>query len=395
MRYAPITDRLHGLGGAKWEIHHLARKMKSHGAEVIELTIGEPDVPPSDRLLKAAKDGIDAGRIGYSNGRGEPGLLAALAAKYTRRTGRTIDPDQIIALPGTQTALFAVMMALLGPQDEVIIGDPMYATYEGVIAATGAKIIPVALRPEKGFRLQAEDVAAKITPRTRVVFVNSPHNPTGAVLRDAEIAALAALARQHDLWIVSDEVYEELVFPGVTFRSPFDRADLADRVVLTSSISKSHAAPGFRSGWAIGPSAFAEKLLPLAEAMLFGNQPFIADMTALAIREPSSVAQGMAARFSRRAALVHARLDGAYGLRVPIPEAGMFAVVDVRALGHGGDGFARALLQEKGVAVMPGESFGAGLKGWIRISLTQQDALIDEACTRIIAFAQAQQGAAA
>lgn len=388
MRYAAITERLEGLGGAKWEIHHLARKMKSQGQPVIELTIGEPDVPTPDVLVQAAKAGIDAGRLGYSNGQGEPHLLAALAAKYSARSDRDIGTDQVIALPGTQTSLFAVMMALLGPGDEVLVGDPMYATYEGVLATSGAVAVPVPLRAEKGFRLQAEDVAARITPRSRVIFLNTPHNPTGAVLRSEDIDALGSLAKAHDLWIVSDEVYEQMVFPGATFLSPLDRADLADRVVVTSSISKSHAAPGFRSGWAVGPAEFVARLLPLAEAMLFGNQPFIADMTALAVSAPSPVAPGMAKRFARRAALLRARLHGVAGMQVPMPEAGMFGLVDVRAIG-GLDGcFAMALLRETGVAVMPGESFGEGLRGWLRISLTQPDAVIEEACARIIAFAQ-------
>ena len=395
MRYAEITQRLQGLGSAKWEIHSLARALKAKGVPVIELTIGEPDVPTPEALLTAAKAGIDARRLGYSNGQGEPLLLQALADKYTARSGRPVGPDQVTALPGTQTALFAVMLTLLGPGDEVIVGDPMYATYEGIIAATGAVAVPVALRPEFGFRLQAGDVAAKITPRSRVLFLNSPHNPTGAVLRDADLRALGDLARLHNLWIVSDEVYEQLVFPGAVFLSPFDRGDLAERVVVTSSISKSHAAPGFRSGWAVGPADFAQRLLPLAEAMLFGNQPFIADMTALAISQPSPVAPGMAERFARRAGLVRARLDGVLGLAVPMPEAGMFAVVDVRALGQSGSCFAKALLTDTGVAVMPGESFGTGLAGWIRISLTQPDSVIDEACARILTFAKTYHEAAA
>ena len=392
MRYSEITDRLQGLGGEKWEIHNLARALKATGIDVIELTIGEPDVPTPAPLLDLAKAGIDAGRLGYSNGRGEASLLAALAAKYTIRSGRPVTTDQIIALPGTQTALFATLLTLLGPGDEVIVGDPMYATYAGVIAATGALAVPVALRAERGFRIDPADVAPQITPRTRVLFLNTPHNPTGALLRPEDITGLGALARQHDLWILSDEVYEEMIFPGAVFHSPFDRADLADRVVVTSSISKSHAAPGFRSGWAVGPAEFATRLLPLAEAMLFGNQPFIADMTAAAISSPSPVAPGMAERYSRRSKLVRTRLDGVLGMQVPLPEADMFALVDIRALGVSGTDFARALLSHSHVAVMPGESFGEALKGWLRLSLTKEDALIGDACTRIIDFAKNLQG---
>ncbi len=387
MTYASLTTRLADLGGAKWEIHARARALKSAGREVIELTIGEPDVATPPDLMDAACAAMRQGRTGYSNGQGEPGLLTALAARYSARRGRYIGTDQVMCFPGTQTTLYAVMMALVQAGDEVLVGDPMYATYEGVIVATAATMVPVPLRPEHGFRMQAADVAAKITPRTRVLFLNSPHNPTGAVLTPADLAALGALAVQHDLWIVADEVYEDLVFPGVSFASPLSDPALADRVIVASSISKSHASPGFRSGWCVGPAAFIQRLLPLSETMLFGNQPFIADMTTLAVSTPSAVAPGMVSRFSARAALLHRLMDGVAGLRVNQPQAGMFGLVDVRATGLSGVDFANGLLDSQGVAVMPGESFGGGLAGWLRLSLTQSDDLVAEACARITAHA--------
>ena len=395
MRYASVTDRLADLGGAKWAVHARARAMKAAGEEVIELTIGEPDVPTPDQFMQAAARSMQSGRTGYSNGRGEPGVVAALAARYTARRGRVIGPDQIMCLPGTQTTLYAILRTLVEAGDEVLLGDPMYATYEGLIAQTGARTVPVPLRPEHGFRMQAADVVARITPRTRVLFLNTPHNPTGAVLRAADIRALGDVAKAHDLWIVSDEVYEDLVFPGVTFTSPLDFADLADRTVAASSISKSHAAPGFRSGWCVGPAEFCARLLPLSETMLFGSQPFIADMTELAVSEPSPVAHGMAVRFSRRADLIARQLAGVNGLYVHRPEAGMFALVDVRATGLSGEDFALGLLDCQKVAVMPGESFGAGLGGWLRLSLTQSDDRITEATSRIAAHAASLLGNAA
>jgi len=388
MRYAAVTDRLTHLGGAKWEMHLRARAMQAAGTPLISLTIGEPDVPTPPGLIQTAVTAMQAGRTGYSNGRGEAGLVRALAARYTARRGRRITPDQVLCLPGTQTTLYAVLSGLVGPGDEVLCGDPMYATYEGVIAASGAAMVPVPLRPEHGFRMQAADVAARITPASRVLFLNTPHNPTGAVLSKADIADLAAVAVQHDLWILCDEVYEDLVFDGVTFASPLDDPGIAERVVVASSISKSHAAPGFRSGWCVGPAEFTARVLPLAEMMLFGNQPFIADMTAAAVSAPSPVAAGMATRFAARAALMHAKLDGVAGLAVNRPQAGMFALVDVRGTGLMGRDFAEGLLEAKAVAVMPGGSFGPALDGWLRVSLTQPDDQIAEACDRILAFAR-------
>ena len=395
MRYAAITQRLARLGGEKWDLHLQAKAMRAAGLPIIQLTIGEPDVGTPSELVAAATAAMLAGRLGYCNGRGEVPLLNALAARYSRRTGRAICTDQIIALPGTQTALYAVFMALTDAGDEVLVGDPMYATYEGIIAATGAITVPVPLRPEHGFRMQVADVIASITPHTRVLFLNTPHNPTGAMLTHADILALGEVARAHDLWIISDEVYEEMIFGDVPFVSPFDLADLADRVIVTSSISKSHAAPGFRSGWCVGPVEFSARLLPVAETMLFGNQPFIADMTALAISQPSSVAPGMVTRFARRAALIHKLLHRVHGMAVHLPQAGMFTVVDIRSTGLTGIEFAQTLLIEEHVAVMPGESFGASLAGWVRISLTLSDADITEACHRIARFTAKQIGKAA
>lgn len=386
MKYAEITERLAHLGGAKWEVHIRAKAMAAAGVDILSLSIGEPDVPPPPELLAKATEAMHAGRHAYSNGRGEPGLLAALAQKYTRRSGRPIGTNQIVCLPGTQTCLYAVLMAVAGPGDEVLVGDPMYATYEGVIAASGARVVPVPLRPEHGFRLQAADLAARVTPKTRAILLNTPHNPTGAVLTRDDIRAIGEVARQHDLWILSDEVYEELVFEGTQFVSPLDELDLAERTIVMSSISKSHAAPGFRSGWVAGPGAFVERLLPVAETMLFGNQPFIADMTALAVSHPSAVAAGMATRFARRAGLIHGLLNGNI-LRVHRPEAGMFAMVDIRATGLTGDDFAGRLLDEEHLAVMPGESFGETLAGWLRVSLTRPDDEIEEACRRMMRFA--------
>ena len=391
MKYASITERLDGLGGAKWRVHARARALRAEGHPVIELTIGEPDVDTPPELLAIAARAMEHGRTGYSNGRGEPALLRALAGRYTGRRGRHIGTDQVMCFPGTQTTLFAVLMALVETGDEVLIGDPMYATYEGLIAATGATMVPVPLLPKHGFRMQAADIAARITPKSRVIFLNSPHNPTGAVLTATDLAAIGQLAVAHDLWILCDEVYEEMVFEGTDFVSPLDDPALAERVVVACSISKSHAAPGFRSGWCVGPAEFTARLLPLSETMLFGNQPFIADMTAHAVAAHSPVAAGMAERFKRRAGLLHGLLDGVAGLQVHRPEAGMFALIDVRTTGLSGQDFAMGLLEDKRVAVMPGESFGAGLAGWLRLSLTQDDDLIAEACARIADYARALQ----
>lgn len=386
MRLTAITERLAGLGGSKWEVHLKARQMADAGADLVEMTIGEPDVPTPPELIEAAMQAMQAGRTGYSDGRGEMRLRTALAEVYTASRGRPFGPGNILCFPGTQTALYAVLQGVAEPGTEVLVGDPMYATYEGVIRASGASMVPVPLRPEAGFRMQASDLAARITPRSRAILLTTPHNPTGAILSAKDLAEIGELAIKHDLWIISDEVYEHLTFAGSDFVSPLSDPALADRVIAVSSISKSHAAPGFRSGWCAGPEAFCTALLPVSETMLFGNQPFIADMTEKAVREGSSVAAGMTARFAARADQLVQRLHAETQLRAHHPGAGMFVLIDVSATGMDGETYAWDLL-DNGVAVMPGSAFGDSLQNWVRVALTIDDSSFATALDRIAAHA--------
>ncbi len=388
MRYAPITERLAGLGSDKWVLHSAAQTRRAQGLEVINLTIGEPDVPTPADLIETATRSMRKGRTGYSNGQGEPTVLGALSDYYGSKLGRSISRQRFLCLPGTQTALYLAFIALLEPGCEVILGDPMYATYEALIRASGATPVPVALRPEAGFRLQVDDVARQIGPATRALFLNTPHNPTGAILTQEDLDALCDLAVRHDLWVISDEVYQELTHGEALFNSALANPTFEDRVIVASSISKSHAAPGFRSGWLCGPEEFCRRALPVSETMLFGSQPFIADMTAEALRASPEVARNMAARMARRAQIIHSRLDGVAGMRVHLPEAGMFALLDIRALSCDSQSFALGLLETTGVAVMPGASFGAALEGWLRIALNAPDDVTDDACSRIVSYAQ-------
>ncbi|MFT3818729.1 MAG: pyridoxal phosphate-dependent aminotransferase [Rubrivivax sp.] len=388
MRTASILDRVAGLGSDKWRVHVRAKQLMAQGEAVILLTIGEPDRPTPPELIEAAERALRAGRTGYSNGRGEPAVLRALAAKYTARSGRAIGTDQFIWVPGTQSALFLLLMALVQAGDEVLLADPCYATYHGLVQATGAQAVPVALRPQRGFRLDADDLARAVTPRTRLIFLNSPHNPTGAVLTRDDVRAIGAVAQAHDLWILSDEVYESLVFDGSRFASPFDEPELADRTVVASSLSKSHAAPGFRAGWCAGPAAFISRLLPLAETMLFGAQPFIADMAAQALSHEFAITAQMRDRYAARARHVAEALGGVPGLQVHAPQAGMFVMLSVGDLGLDGEAFALRLLDEERVAVMPGAAFGQSSAAMLRLSLTVPDAALAEGCRRIAALAR-------
>ncbi|AXC50004.1 pyridoxal phosphate-dependent aminotransferase [Paracoccus suum] len=384
--FSDTVNRLQGLGAEKWAVHFRARALAAAGREIIELTIGEPDRAPDPSILGALTDALAAGRIRYSDGRGEPALRDALAEKYTARSGRVVARDNILAVPGTQAALFSTIAALAGPGTEVALPDPYYATYEGVIAASGASLRPVPMLAEDGFRLTPAALEAAITPATRVLLLNNPHNPTGTVLTAAEVAAVAEVCARYDLWIVSDEVYEALIFDAESaFASPFDMAEHAERTVVVSSISKSEAVPGFRSGWIAGPAAFCTRVQPLVEMMFFGNQPFIADATTHALRQPSPTAAALRGDYLRRATLAADILAAAPGLKAMLPQAGMFLMLDVRGTGLDGLGFAETLLDAQSVAVMPGNAFGAQAAGFVRLSLTVPDDRLAEACRRVAA----------
>jgi len=387
MRYAKITDRLQGLGSDKWAVHIEGKRRQAAGHRLIMLSIGEPDFAPPPSLVGMIDERIRAGRTRYSNGRGEPGVLNAIAAHYTRRSGHKVEPDQVTFLPGTQTALFAAMMTVAEEGCDILMPDPYYATYEGVIAASGAKFVPIRTLPEDGFHLTAKELRAHVTPKSRVLLLNTPNNPTGAVLSAAEISAIGEVCREHDLWIICDEVYADLTF-GVPFASPFDDPALCERTVVVSSLSKSHAMPGFRCGWALGSQEFSDRLLPLAETMLFGSQPFLEDATAHALTHHFPEVDEMREAYRRRARAFVSGLSNAPGIVARMPEGGMFIMVDVRRTGLSGEAFATRLLDEENVVTMPGESFGEGGAGHVRVALTVGEDDLAEAATRIASMAR-------
>ncbi|MBI2720033.1 MAG: pyridoxal phosphate-dependent aminotransferase [Rhizobiales bacterium] len=388
MKFAKVCGRLEGLGSEKWAIHLEGRKRAASGESLIFLSIGEPDAPPPTAVLDMVNDRMRAGRTRYAAGRGEPEVLNALARLYTERTGRTVSTRQFIFLPGTQTALFAAMLSLVDEGDEVLMADPYYATYEGVIAAAGGVTVPVRVDPDHGFHLKASDLEKAITPRSRVLLMNTPSNPTGAVFTRSEIEKIGKLCDKHDLWIVSDEVYATLTYGNTVFASPFDVAEFEKRTVVVSSISKSHAMPGFRCGWIAASEEFCDHAAPVTETMLFGSQPFLEDATAFAIDNHFPEIDAMKQSYERRARALVAGLKQSRTVSARMPEGGMFVMVDVRKTGLSGEDFARRLLAEEAVVTMPGESFGAGGAGHLRVALTVDEDEISEACKRIARLAE-------
>ncbi len=303
MRFSALTERVARTGTGGWAVHQDAMRLRDAGADVIFLTIGDPDQAPPEALIEATVAALRDHRTGYSPTVGYPALREAIAARHARRTGQPCAADNVVVVPGAQGGLYCALQCLAGPGDEVIVPEPIYATYEGVVGASGARMVTVPLRAERGFHPDLDALAAAVTPRTRVVWINSPHNPTGAVFTATEIEAIAALCRDHDLWLLSDEVYEDLAFarPHV---SPWSLPDMADRTVVVSSLSKSHAVPAFRLGWVIGPPALCRHLFNLLLCMTYGSPAFIQDGALAALARGAARGGGAARGLPARAAML-------------------------------------------------------------------------------------------
>jgi arginine:pyruvate transaminase len=384
MKFAKIAERLSGLGSEKWAVHIEGKRRAAAGEPMIFLSIGEPDLPPPEAILAKARQELRIGKLHYSAGQGEVSVRDALSRYYSKQTGRSITANQFLFLPGTQTALYVAFAAILDEGDEVLLLDPYYATYEGVIAAPGGVPVAVPLDPDNGFHPNIAALEAAITPRTKALLLNTPSNPTGAVFTRDEIAAIGVLCKKYDLWIVSDEVYASMTYGNHVFTSPFFDKDLEERTIVTSSISKSHAVPGFRCGWIAASEKFCAKTLSISESMLFGSQAFLEDATAFALDNEFNEIEQMRKAYQHRAQTLVNGLKGSRNISTRMPEGGMFVMIDVRKTGLSGEDFARRLMQEHGVVTMPGESFGVCGKGHLRVALTVDDKLIAEATKRIV-----------
>lgn len=387
MKFAPISDRLAGLGAAKWAVHAEGLRRASLGQPIILLSIGEPDLPPPASVLDTAAAAMRSGRTRYAHGQGEPETLLAIADHLTRRSGFRVTPEQVLFTAGTQNGLCTALLTLVQAGDEVLVPDPYYATYEGLVAASGATFVPVQTLPEDNFHVTARAIENAITSRTKVLLLNTPSNPTGAVLSVSEIDAIGDVCERHDLWIICDEVYADMTYDA-PFCSPFDRPHLRDRTLAVSSISKSHALPGFRAGWVASHPDVTPRLILVAEAMLFGSQPFIEDALAVALNEKHPEVERLRLAFRERAETLIKAFDGSQAITARMPEGGMFVMLDVRRTKLTGEEFAWQLLKEQNVSVMPGESFGKGGAGHIRIALTVDSEILRDACIKIRKLAE-------
>jgi arginine:pyruvate transaminase len=387
MKFSHLTERISGEGAQAWAVHFEAIRRRRKGEEIIVLSVGEPnfDTPPA--IVAAAKASMDRGRTHYTDVIGDPPLRAAIARKHSERSGQPVGPDNVVVMAGAQCALFSAALCVLDPGDEIIVPSPMYVTYEAAIGVSGATMSRVPLRAENRFRLKAEDVASAVNARTKAVMVNSPHNPTGAVIQRAEWEGLAEICRRHDLWLISDEVYGSLTFDAAHL-SPASLPGMAERTITIDSLSKSHAMTGWRLGWAIGPAELTGHMGHLALCMLYGSPGFIQDAGVVALEESHTEVPQMVAALRQRRDNLHRQLAQVPKLSVDLPEAGMFLMVDISRTGLAAGDFAFGLLDAERVSVLPGAAFGTQVASYVRINLGAPDRELDEAGRRIAAYTQ-------
>jgi len=385
MKFSPLVDRISGEGADAWLTHYEAAAARDRGEDVILLSVGDPDLDTPAPVLERAIEKLRAGDTHYCPAPGRDRLREAIARTHAARTGQPVKAENVVYLAGAQNALFVVSMCLAGPGDEVVTFDPMYPTYPATLEVSGARMVRAPAGPD--FRPDLEALASLITVRTRAIFWATPNNPSGVILTDAELEIIAGIARRHDLWLVSDEVYAGLAPGG---RIPSLAARLPERVVTLGSLSKSHAMTGWRAGWLVGPPELAAHAESLAMCMLFGLPGFIQEavIEALAIAPD---AEHRIREFCRvRRERFWAGLAGVTNVRAFAPEAGMFMLLDVRATGMSGYEFMRALYEAEKVSVIDGAAFGKQTAGFVRVCFATAEQTIDTACERIRRFCQSE-----
>ena len=384
--FSVLTKGYSGPRSNAWDVTDRATHMGRDGADIIHLGVGDPDFDTPAGIIDTAVTSLKSGRTHYSPIPGESELRNAVAEACSDQYGTNIEAAQVCIYPGAQCALFATLLCLAGPGDEVILLEPFYATYEGVAQAGGASVVSVPLSPEDDFSLDINRITDAVTDKTRVILMNSPGNPSGAVFDKKSIASLAQLCREKNIWLISDEVYSQLIF-DVEYYSPLSIAEMRDNVVVISSVSKTYAMTGWRLGWTIAPPELVVHLTNLSQCLLFGVSQFTQDAVVYALRNEHQQVTTFCKSFQQRRDIFCDALEKIEGLTVHRPKGGMFTMVDVSALGYDGEQFANELLDDCGVAVVPGFAFGDSVRNCVRIGYLCDEKLLMEAAERIEKFA--------
>ncbi len=368
-----------------------ARQMRAEGVPVLDFSLGEPDFPTPEHICAAAVQAMKSGHTHYTPAAGTPELRAAVARWYQKTYGIRYAPEQVVVSNGAKHSLYTALAATVGPGDEVIIPTPCWTSYVDMVEMTGARPVLVTTTPEAGFKMSPAQLRAAVTPRGKLLMINSPSNPTGAVYTRRELEALADVVLETNLSVLSDEIYEKLVF-GAARASCFAtlRPGLAERTVTVSGASKSYAMTGWRMGWALGPAPVM-KAMGNVQSQQTGNPSSISQYAALAALEgDQACVERMRREFEARRELVCARVAALPGLRLSVPDGAFYVFPDVSAhFGRTLSGrvvadsaaFCLAALEGAQVNLVPGSAFAA--EGYVRLSFAAAREQLEEGLDRL------------
>ncbi len=382
-----LAERMRRLGTeSAFEVLARAKALEASGRPVIHLEIGEPDFPTAEHISTAAVEALRAGQTHYVPAPGIPALREAVTA-FLERTGRWrgVSPDRVVVTPGAKPIMFFTILALAGPGDEVLYPDPGFPMYESITAFAGATPVPVPLRQENEFRIDVDELAGLITPRSKLLILNTPHNPCGSALTRSDCAAIAELALRHDLVVLSDEVYWALRYGG-SHASVLEFDGMPERTVLLDGWSKTYAMTGWRLGFGVFPAGLVEPVTRLAINSVSCTSAFSQYAAIAALDGPQDGVTSMVAEFRRRRDVIVTGLNALPGVTCVAPAGAFYAFPDISGTGLPAGELARRLLDEAGVAVLAGTAFGAYGEGFLRLSYANSVANIEAALDAIKAL---------
>ena len=380
MDFAARMERL-GTESA-FEVLAKAKQLEAQGRSIIHLEIGQPDFKTAPFICEAAFQAMKAGYTGYGPAAGLMELRQAIADHISETRGLPIQAEEVVVTPGGKPIIFFTLLALINAGDEVVYPNPSFPIYESVINFVGGKAIPLALREEVDFRFRIEDLKAAVSDRTRLLILNSPQNPTGGLLTLEDLTAIAQLAQRHNFYVLSDEIYSRILYDQ-THYSILSLPGMKERTILLDGFSKTYAMTGWRLGYGIAPRPMVEKL----EKLMINSNSCTASFTQMAgvaaLQGSQDVVDQMVGEFQRRRDAIVAGLNAIEGISCLKPAGAFYVFPNVQQLPLDADAFANYLMEEAGVAVLSGTSFGQFGDGYLRLSYANSIENIQEALERI------------
>lgn len=378
-----LAGRVSGLKvESAFEVLVRARNLERQGRNIIHLEIGEPDFPTPPHIVEAGKRALDAGQTKYGPTAGLPELRESICRYIQRTRGLSYDPGQVCVVPGAKPIMFFTMLALLETGDEVIYPDPGFPIYESMIRFIGATPVAIPLLESRGFSFDPDVFRSRLSPRTKMVILNSPQNPTGGAIPAADMAELAGMLRDRSVMVLSDEIYSRLSYgePPVSIAT-FD--GMQDKTILLDGFSKTYSMTGWRLGYGLMPGWLAEAVNTLMVNSNSCTATFTQHAGIAALEGPQDCVDHMAAEFRARRDAFCAGLNTIPGFRCPLPAGAFYAFVNVKATGVGSKELSDYLLNEAGVACLNGGAFGEYGDGYIRFSYANSLPNLLEAVERI------------